>query len=86
VSLALVRTKQLDFALDVGHFILNSKKIVKLYTTKDDFHAAWSLFEKYREKRWNFTDATVVHHAQRCKVDLIFSYDTRFDGLLNRIG
>ncbi len=86
VSVALARTKQMDFALDVGRFILDSKKIVKLYTSEEGFHAAWGIFKKYREKQWSFTDATLVHHAQQHNVELIFSYDTQFDGLLRRIG
>jgi predicted nucleic acid-binding protein len=86
VSVALARTKQIDFAIDVGHFILDSKKIVKLFTSEEDFRMAWGIFEKYQEKQWSFTDATIVHHAQRHNVGLIFSYDTHFDGLLKRIG
>ncbi len=29
--------------------------------------------------------ATIMHHAQRHNVEMIFSYDTHFDGLLRRI-
>ncbi len=37
VTVALARTKQIDFALDVGRFILDSKKIIKLLTSEEDF-------------------------------------------------
>lgn len=85
VTVALMRTNQIDIALDVGRFILDSIKIIKLYTSKEDFLAAWSILQKYQEKKWSFTDASIVHHARQHEVKLIFSYDAHFDGLLERI-
>ena len=86
VTIALVRTKNPEFAMDVGNFILNTKRITKIHTTQGDFQEAWSLFQDFIEKKLSFTDCTIIAIARRLGVENIFTFDSHFDGILNRIG
>ncbi|HME56489.1 MAG TPA: PIN domain-containing protein [Candidatus Lokiarchaeia archaeon] len=85
VTIALVRTKNPEFANDIGNFILNTKLITKIQTTQGDFHEAWLLFQEYMEKRLSFTDCTLIAIARRLGIENIFSFDSHFDGILTRI-
>jgi len=85
VTLALVRTKRKELAVDVGSYILKSKSIIKLFTTDDDFYEAWKLFLKFSDKKLSFTDCSILSIVNRMKIEYIFSFDTHFNGLIKRI-
>ncbi|MFX0024459.1 MAG: type II toxin-antitoxin system VapC family toxin, partial [Candidatus Hermodarchaeota archaeon] len=51
VTLALVRIKHPDFAINLGNFLLKSRKIKVISLTDDDFKNSWEAFQKYKEKR-----------------------------------
>ncbi|MHA1266054.1 MAG: type II toxin-antitoxin system VapC family toxin [Candidatus Helarchaeota archaeon] len=84
-TLALVRTQKKRLSIDIGNYILKSKKIALIFTTIDDFFIAWNLFLKYKDKQLSFTDCTILSIMNRLGIDYIFSFDSHFDGLKTRL-
>ncbi len=84
-TLALVRTQNKRLSIDIGNYILKSKKIRLIFTTIDDFNMAWKLFLKYKDRQLSFTDCTILSIMTRLNINYIFSYDSHFDGLKTRL-
>ena len=82
VTLALVRLKRPDFAIDVGNYILKSKKIKIISFTDDDFKNSWKIFLKYKEKRLSFTDCSILAQCERLNCKFLASFDKHFRGLI----
>lgn len=85
VTVALVRTKKPELALDLGNFILSSKKLRILYVTRETFKESWRIFQKYAERGLSFTDAITLALMEKHRVEYIMSFDKHFDGLVPRI-
>jgi predicted nucleic acid-binding protein len=85
VTVALVRTRRLDLAIDIGKYILESPRITKLWTTKDVFDKAWEKFRGFKDKPLSFTDCTTLAHMEKTRIKQIISFDSGFDGLTHRI-
>jgi hypothetical protein len=85
VTTALVRTRRQDLAVDVGKYILESPRITKLWTTREIFELAWQKFKALKDKPLSFTDCTTLAHIQKNKIKQILSFDSDFDGLVQRI-
>ena len=75
----------MKISIDIGNYILKSKKIKLIFTTIDDFKNAWNFFLNYKNKQLSFTDCTILSIMNRLNLIYIFSYDTHFDGLKFRI-
>jgi len=85
VTTALVRTRRHDLAVDVGKYILESPRITKLWTTREIFELAWQKFKALKDKPLSFTDSTTLAHIQKNQIKKILSFDSGFDGLVQRI-
>jgi len=85
VTTALVRTRRRDLAVDVGKYIIESPRITKLWTNREIFELAWQKFEAFKDKPLSFTDCTTLAHMQRNQIKQILSFDSGFDGLVQRI-
>jgi len=85
VTTALVRTRRHDLAVDVGKYILESPRITKLWTTREIFELAWQKFKALKDKPLSFTDCTTLAHIQKNQIKKILSFDSGFDGLVQRI-
>ena len=85
VTTALVRTRRHDLAMDVGKYIVESPRIIKLWVTKDGFDAAWETFKKLKDRPMSFTDCTSLALIKGKKIKQIMSFDSGFDGLIQRI-
>jgi len=85
VTAALVRTRRHDLALDIGRYIIESPRITKLWTTKEIFELAWQKFKILKDKPLSFTDCTTLAHIQKNQINQILSFDSDFDGLLQRV-
>ncbi len=85
VTLALVRTKRYEIAIDIGKFILSSGRLKILFVDRIVFSDAWRIFVKYSSRRLSFTDATSIALIKRYNIDYIMSFDKHFDGIVNRI-
>ncbi len=82
VTLALVRIKRPDFAINLGNYILKSKRIKLISLTDDDFKNSWEIFQKYKEKRLSFTDSTILTHCKRLHCNFLATFDKHFKGLI----
>ena len=82
VTLALVRIKRSDFAINLGNYILKSKKIKIISFTDEDFKNSWKIFQKYKEKRLTFTDCSILVHCKRLNCNFLATFDTHFKGLI----
>lgn len=61
VTLALVRTRRLELAIDIGKF------------------------KSFEDKPLSFTDCTTLAHMEKARIKQIISFDSDFDGLVQRI-
>jgi predicted nucleic acid-binding protein len=86
ITTALTRTKRLELAIDIGEFILSSPRIIKLRVSEDAFNAAWELFKSLKERFLSFTDCTSLALMEKNGIERIASFDSGFDGLVERIG
>ncbi len=82
VTLALVRLRNPDFAINMGNFIVKSKKIKIISFTDDDFKKSWKIFQKYKEKRLSFTDCSILVQCERLNCNFLATFDKHFRGLI----
>lgn len=85
VTLALVRTHNLQIALNIGRFIIDSPRIEKLMVTRDEFNEVWNRFQKLGRRFLSFTDCASLVLAEKHAISRIMSFDSHFDGLIERI-
>lgn len=85
VTTALVRTRRHDLAVDIGKYIIESPRIAKLWTTKDIFDAAWQKFKAFKDQPLSFSDCVSLALTEKTRIKQIMSFDSGFDGLIQRI-
>jgi len=85
VTLMLRRTKRIELAINIGEYVLRSPRIRKLRVSEDVFDAAWEKF-KSLGKPMSFTDCTSLALVEKGGIKSIASFDSGFDGLVERIG
>jgi len=84
VTTALVRTRRHDLAVDVGRYIIESPRIAKLWTTWEVFDLAWEKFQAFKDRPMSFSDCVSLAHTEKNGVKQIMSFDSGFDGLIQR--
>jgi len=85
VTLALVRTRRPELAIDVGKFILASPRITLLIVSADMVGRAWERFQELAARGLSFTDCTTLVLMEQYGIDYLLSFDRHFDGLARRI-
>lgn len=85
VITALVRTRRHDLAVDLGKYIIKSPRITKLWTTKDTFDAAWEKFKSFKDRPLTFSDCVSLTLMEKYRIKQLISFDSGFDGLIQRI-
>ena len=85
VTVALVRTGKPDIAIDIGNFILSSKRLRIIHVNKTIFEEAWNVSIRYSEKKLSFTDATSIAIMRMYNINYIMSFDRHFDGIVSRV-
>jgi len=85
VTVALVRTRRPEIAIDIGNFIISSRKLRVLYVDRTVFMSAWKIFNEYASRGLSFTDATSIAFMRKYEIDYIMSFDRHFDGIVPRI-
>jgi hypothetical protein len=85
ITTALVRTRRHDLAADIGKYIIESPRILKLWTTKEVFVRAWEKFQTYRDRPMSFTDCVSLAHMEKNNIRQIISFDSGFDGFVQRL-
>lgn len=77
VTVALVRTKDLDKAVKLGKLILESE-ITLLIVDDIIFKEAWRLFERDNRQKMSFTDLTNIAFMRTYEIGYIASFDEAF--------
>lgn len=85
ITLALVRTRNFQKAVNIGRFILESPRIERLTLTRDEFMESWNTFLKLGKKFLSFTDCTSLVLSENNGISRIMSFDSHFDGLIERV-
>ena len=85
ITTALVRTRRHDLAVDIGEYIIESPRITKLWTTKEAFDLAWEKFKAFADKPLSFSDCVSLALMEKNRVNQMMSFDSGFDGLIQRI-
>ena len=85
ITTALARTKKHDMAVDLGTYIIESPRIIKLTIDQDTFNVAWTKFKTLEDKGLSFTDCTSVALIEKHRINHLMSFDCGFDGLTQRI-
>jgi len=85
VTTALVRTRRHDLAVDIGKYIIESPRITKLWTIKENFDMAWQKFKTFKDKPLSFSDCVSLVLMEKNRIKQIMSFDSGFDGLTQRM-
>ncbi len=85
ITTALARTKRHDVAVDVGTYILDSPRFIKIAVDNDIFNVAWLKFKAFKGKGLSFTDCTSIALTEKQGIKQILSFDCGFDGLVQRL-
>jgi hypothetical protein len=85
VTTTLARTRRHEFAMDIGKYIMESPRIIKLWTTREIFEASWEKFKQLKDRRISFTGCTSLAHIENSNIKQIISFDSGFDGLIQRL-
>lgn len=82
VTLALIRLKRSDFAINIGNYVLSSPRINLVEVTQQDFNRAWERFGKFSEERLSFTDCSILAQCERLNCNFLATFDKHFKGLI----
>ena len=85
ITTALMRTKRHDLAIDLGTYIIESPRITRLWMVEDSFEMAWEKFKAFSDKPLSFTDCASLALMEKNHIKQIMSFDSGFDGLVQRI-
>jgi len=88
VTLTYRRTGTVDDAITVGRRIRGDgypDAIELLYSSPQLFSKAVSVYERYTEHGFSFTDAMTVTMVQCHDIDAVLSFDDDFDGVIDRL-
>jgi len=85
VTTALVRTRRHDLAIDIGKYIIESPRITKLWTKKENFDTAWQKFKTFKDKPLSFSDCVSLALMEKNRIKQIMSFNSDFNGLAHRI-
>jgi predicted nucleic acid-binding protein len=89
VTLTRTRTGSFEAADTVASRILGDEPFPHVFemihVEPDDVRASIETFRRYDDHDLSFTDATIVAHCESRDIDAVLSFDTDFDGLMDRI-
>lgn len=84
VTLAYIRTGNKKFAHDIGRFA-RAKPINLRFIEPVDFDRAWEIYQQFDDKNLSFTDCTNIALMERLDIEMLFTLDLGFKGLVNLI-
>ncbi|MDF1533551.1 MAG: PIN domain-containing protein [Methanosarcinaceae archaeon] len=84
VTLARVRTHNAEIPLMIGKAIIDSPRVIMLKVDDEVFNQSWDIFNEYCSKGLSFTDCSSIAFVKTYEIDTIFSFDSHFDGIINR--
>jgi predicted nucleic acid-binding protein len=85
-----MRTDSFEAAETVSNRILGVNSFPDVFELihvgRDDFEATVDVWRQYRDHDLSFTDANSVALCERYDIDTVLSFDSDFDGLVDRRG
>jgi predicted nucleic acid-binding protein len=89
VTLTRARTGSFEAANTVADRILGEEPFPRvfelLHVHPDDVHSSLEAFRRYDDHDLSFTDASILAVCESRGIDAVLSFDTDFDGLIDRI-
>lgn len=89
ITLTKQRTDSFDAATTIANRILGNNSysdvIEMLFVEPDELTASLSTFRTYSDHDLSFTDATTIQLCEQHGIDAVLSFDSDFDGILNRV-
>lgn len=89
VTLTRARADSFDAADTVASRILGEEPFPRvlemIHVEPDDVQASLETFRRYDDHDLSFTDASIVTLCESRGIDAVLSFDTDFDGLVDRI-
>jgi len=89
VTLTRTRTGSFEAANIVASRILGEEPFPHvfelLHVQPDDVQASLEVFRRYDDHDLSFTDASIIALCESRGIDAVLSFDTDFDGLIDRI-
>jgi predicted nucleic acid-binding protein len=89
ITLTRTRTDSFEAASTIAQRIRGQNgypPIIELcYTGPEDLTGALEMFRRYQDHDLSFTDAMIVHCCESRGFDAVCSFDSDFDGLVDRI-
>ena len=82
---ALVKNEKTRPGSGLGKHIIEPPRISKLWTAKDTFDVAWKKFKNFKDQPLSFTDCVSSALMEKYLIKQIISFDSGFDGLIQRI-
>jgi hypothetical protein len=89
VTLTRARTDSFEAANTVASRILGEDPFPRvfelLHVEPDDIYRTLETFRRYDDQDLSFTDASIIAVCEARGIDAVLSFDTGFDGLVDRI-
>ncbi len=85
ITATFVRTRKHAIAIELGKYIIESARMIKLVVDQETFHASWKKFQTLDDKGLSFTDCTSLALTEKHGIKQIMSFDCGFEGLIQRI-
>jgi len=70
-----------NIAKDFGQRLKDSSFVTLLAVKDEDEERAWTIFLKYKDKDFSYTDCTSFAVMERLKIDTAFSFDSHFQSM-----
>jgi uncharacterized protein len=67
-----------DIAVRVGRELRQNPAYLWFPIGTDGERDTWTIFQKYHDKEWSYTDCAILALAHRLKITEIFAFDGRF--------
>jgi predicted nucleic acid-binding protein len=84
LTLALVRTNNMDVAMDIADVIL-SPRIKMVFVDQELFEKSTKTFKQYSERKLSFTDAVSIEIIKEFDIKKYFGFDAHFNGIVDQI-
>ena len=76
VTVVLVRSKSLDSAVTTGNLIKESMPVLDV--DSNTFEGSWIKFKNQKEKKFSFTDCTILEMVESNHIDKLATFDREF--------
>ncbi|MBU4220025.1 MAG: PIN domain-containing protein [Euryarchaeota archaeon] len=84
LTLALVRTNNVDVAMDIADVIL-SPRIKMVFADEELLERSTTRFKKYSSRNLSFTDAVSIEIIKEFNIEKYFGFDSHFNGIIEQL-